>query len=60
MRVMNKLIMKGVILLLDWIFKYVVLTNLGSRRFQSILKNLVSYILSEMIQAKISIAKSKC
>ncbi len=28
-KVMNKLIIKGVILVLDWTLKYVVLTNLG-------------------------------
>ncbi len=35
-------------------------TNLGRRGFQSIFKNLASYIWSETIQAQRFVAKSKC
>jgi hypothetical protein len=56
----HELIIKGAILLSDWAFKYVVITNLGRRGFQSNFRNLVSYIWNETIQAKSSIAKFKC
>jgi hypothetical protein len=56
----HELTIKGAILLLDWAFRYVVLTNLGRREFQSIFRNLVSYIWSETTQTKSSIAKFKC
>ncbi len=56
----HELIIKGAILLLDWTFKYVLLTNLGRKGFQTNFRNLVAYIWSETIQAKSSIAKFKC
>jgi hypothetical protein len=57
---MRKLIIKKTILALYWAFKYVVLTNLSRKRFQSIFKNLASCIWSETIQAKSFITKFEC
>ncbi len=56
----HELIIKGAILLSDWAFKFVVITNLGRRGFQSNFRNLISYIWNETIQAKSSIAEFKC
>ncbi len=59
-RVMNKLTIKRTILILSWIFKYVILTNLGRKTSQSICRNFGFCIWSETIQAKSFATKFEC